>query len=87
MKIQYTSKQGKSVTPASDIPVDTVFSGRTRGMNESRVFLRAYGVIIDLDNPGATWRVPEEGRPVEWGELQIRDYQELEAEVVILREK
>ena len=59
---------------SEDIPVGTVFSGEIPDY-ESKVFLRSFSCVIDLENPHNQWN----NDPI------IQDYIELEAELTVRR--
>ncbi len=56
----------------ADMSVGVVFRGRI-GSYSSRVFLRAYGVTIDLANPSNTWPYA----------VDVEEYEPLRAHLVI----
>lgn len=57
---------------AEEIPVGTIFRGTVAAT--TRVFLKAYGIILDLENPRATWSI--EG-------IVVKNYEPLEAHVIV----
>jgi len=83
MKIRYAVKQKSAKTIlAINIPVDTVFRGsglqsEHSGAAMSRLYLRAYKIIIDLANTNFTWPVPDDTN------LFVDDYCPQKAEIVV----
>jgi hypothetical protein len=80
MKVIY--KKGEKLvcdTPRSAIPVGTVFSGSI-GQYDSKIFLRTYDKIVDLENPGLQWSADS----VSFG--TVENYRELRAELTVYEE-
>lgn len=53
------------------IPIGTVFTGSI-GPATNKIFLKAYGLIINLENPMETWPSPE-----------VDNYEELDATLTV----
>ena len=81
MKIRDLRLDDSISVDVRDIPIDTVFSGIMGGTvhgGTSSIFVRAFGVIVDLGNPRNTW-VINNGL----SHIAVSDYQPLNAQLVV----
>lgn len=75
MKIDYDEfDETPPITLASEIPVGTVFSGSIMESHNS-VFLKGWGVVVDLEQPRRTWD--------ELHNVKVNGYREFNARLVI----
>jgi hypothetical protein len=61
----------------SDIPDGTVFGGKINGYDPG-IFLKSYRTVVSLSDDGKIW--------YDRSSLEIRDYEELNAELIIRKE-
>ena len=81
MKIRHKENAETTDKLVKDIPVGTVFSGE---ILYTGVYLKTYDEIVDLRNPSNTWDFPfDDGASLQSEAPIIRNYKELNAEVVI----
>lgn len=55
MEVEYIKGRHPGEIRAYEIPIGTVFAGRL-GTNRSKLFLKCFEVIVDLENPDSTWQ-------------------------------
>lgn len=77
MKLNYQPKVNDEFLYGDAIDIGTVFMGTIGGVES--VFYKVYDCVVDLDDGSNTWRVSHRFP-------KIKNYKELEAEV-ILRDK